>query len=276
MDIQVHRHCKNVPLAAEGSVVAIGSFDGVHKGHQQVLELALNKAKELNLPCIVLTFAPHPRQVLGFESGPWQVSTFRQKVELLNKLGVDALYVIRFTKAYAHTTAESFITETLAQTLHAKHVVVGEDFKFGYKRAGDTALLEAEGEKQGFTVDALSKVVCTEDERYASSRIRKLLLQGDTKAAKEVLGRPFLCIVNLREDDQLNLTASLKRYTALKNGVYWAVIRYTSASGDIFAATIPVVVKENAVFIRPLAEMPDIPEGRHRLEFLETVSEERI
>ena len=170
-------------------VVTIGEFDGVHQGHQRIVSRARQAARELRLPVAVVTFDPHPDEVIRPGSHPPLLATGRRRLQLLAGLGVDAVCVIRFTLEFSRLSAEEFVRTVLAERLHAARVVVGENFRFGHKAAGDVALLAELGEKYDFTVEGVPLV--TEDGvTVSSTSIRALLAGGDVAGAAELLGRP--------------------------------------------------------------------------------------
>lgn len=187
----IYRHTTpdETPLCEEGSVVTIGNFDGVHKGHQAVLQTAISHAKTLGVPLVVLTFEPHPRAVLTPEKAPVQLTTFEEKAALLERYGADAVYAIDFTKAYAATTPEEFVRETLVDTLRAKQVVIGYDFAFGKGRAGNAESLQQMGKSLGYGLTIVPPKEVTKDGLvYSSTEVRKALAEGDFGLAESLLG----------------------------------------------------------------------------------------
>ena len=187
----IYRHTtpEETPLCAKGSVVTIGNFDGVHKGHQAVLQTARSHAKTLGVPTVVLTFEPHPRAVLTPEKAPVQLTTFEEKCALLERYGADAVYAIDFTKAYAATTPEQFVTETLVKTLRAKQVVIGYDFAFGKGRAGNADMLQQLGQKLSYGLTIIPPQEASKGGVvYASTEVRKALANADFELAEALLG----------------------------------------------------------------------------------------
>ena len=170
------------------SVVAIGNFDGVHKGHQAILEHAKEKAVQLDAPLVALTFDPHPREVFTPDNAPLRLTPLHEKAQLLGRYGAEVVYVIPFSHAYAQTTAASFIEDTLVTALKAKHVVVGEDFAFGRNREGDVAVLKSAGQARGFAVDALPLRQQQQGEVYSSTAIRAAIKAGDLQKVRQLLG----------------------------------------------------------------------------------------
>ncbi len=180
---------EDVPDDWGSSVVTLGVFDGVHRGHQQIIARARQAASELRLPLVVVTFDPHPDEVVRPGSHPPFLCTTRRRAELLAGLGADAVCVIKFTYDFSQLGPEEFVRTVLVDRLHAARVVVGEDYVFGHKAAGDVALLAELGEKYDFTVEGLPLV--TEDGvRISSTEIRARLAEGDVAGAAHDLGRP--------------------------------------------------------------------------------------
>lgn len=187
----IFRHIDALPPAARGAVVAIGNFDGVHPGHRALIEAAAGRAKRLGAPLGVLTFEPHPRSVFRPDDPPFRLTPLRAKAHALEALGVEHLYVLHFDRAFAAKTAEVFVREILVAGLAARHLVVGWDFCFGHKRAGNTALLQSLGGELGFGVSAVDPVKSDNGEVYSSSTIRHYLAEGRPAAAARLLGRPW-------------------------------------------------------------------------------------
>lgn len=170
------------------TTVAIGNFDGVHLGHQALLAQCSELADEQAFG--VVSFAPLPVEVLFPQRAQGRVTSTRQRIEELQAQGVDVLWLLRFNLALARQTPSAFIQRVLVDGLKVKHVVVGEDFRFGHQRAGDIDTLRAAGEHNGFTVHAQQAVTDTQD-RISSSRIRAALKSGDVSDAAQMLGRDY-------------------------------------------------------------------------------------
>ena len=183
-----------VPGGWGRSVVTIGVFDGVHRGHQQILGHAVKKAREKGVPAVVVTFDPHPSEVVRPGSHPAVLTEPGRKADLMASLGVDALCVIPFTLDFSRLSAETFVHDILVDTLHASLVVVGENFRFGHKAAGDVALLTRLGRTFGFRVEAAPLVASDPanggETVYSSTYIRSLIAAGNVAAAAAALGRP--------------------------------------------------------------------------------------
>ncbi len=191
MTMLVLRHHNDVPAAARGSVVAIGNFDGVHRGHQAVIAKAGELARRIGAPLAVLTFEPHPRRFFAPELPPFRLTTFRLKARLIEALGVDCLFVLAFDADLAAMSAEGFAKEVLADGFQVRHVVVGDNFAFGHKRAGNVALLQEFGREMGFGVDAMARVSGAGDaaKPFSSTLVRDYIAAGNPTRAALLLGR---------------------------------------------------------------------------------------
>ncbi len=201
--MQVLRHYDDVPEALKRSVVAIGNFDGIHRGHQEVIAKAGRLAHELEGPQAVLTFEPHPRSFFAPDAPPFRLTPFRIKARLIEALGVDLLVALHFDKALSHLSAEDFAHRVLGEGLGARHVVVGENFHFGHKRRGDVSLLRRIGREHGFDVSAISHIRGPGGDPYSSSLIREYLAQGNPTRAALLLGRYFEIEGRVQEGEKL-------------------------------------------------------------------------
>jgi riboflavin kinase/FMN adenylyltransferase len=187
----IFRHTGDLPAAARGAVVVIGNFDGVHRGHQLLLADARRQADLLSAPLAVLTFEPHPRSVFLPDQPPFRLTSLRAKAHALQEAGVDDLFVLHFDRSFSLKPAAAFVLDILVGDLAVRHVVVGWDFCFGHKRAGNAALLKSMGSQHGFGVTAVDPVMNGEGEVYSSSIIRAHLRDGRPAKAAELLGRPW-------------------------------------------------------------------------------------
>ena len=172
------------------SVLAIGNFDGIHLGHQAILRATVERAQALNAVSTALTFDPSPRKVLRPETAPLRLSTNAQRMEWFRALGLEAVVVLPFTLDLARLSPEEFVEQILLRDLHIKAVLVGENFKFGHKQAGDVKLLSQLGAKHGFAVVIVPPVVYR-GEIVSSTIIRREVAEGDVSHAGRLLGRPF-------------------------------------------------------------------------------------
>jgi riboflavin kinase/FMN adenylyltransferase len=178
-----------VPSGWGACVATIGEFDGVHRGHQRLVERAGEIAQARNLPLVVITFDPHPDEVIRPGSHPPLLTTSRRRAELLGGLGADAVLVLPFSLEFSRLSPDEFVRVVLSERLHAAVVVVGENFRFGHKAAGDVALLAQLGEKYDFAAEGVPLLV-VDGVTVSSTYIRECLAAGDVAAAAHVLGRP--------------------------------------------------------------------------------------
>jgi riboflavin kinase / FMN adenylyltransferase len=177
--------------ATSSSVLAIGNFDGVHLGHQALLARLEGKARALDLPASVMTFEPHPRELFSPEQAPARLTSLREKLGLLESLGVDRSYVVHFSRKLSTLSAEEFIEHVLVRGLAVKHLIVGDDFRFGRGRGGDFAMLQQAGIEHGFGVESMHTIDLN-GERVSSSAVRETLAEGDLEHAARLLGRPYI------------------------------------------------------------------------------------
>lgn len=185
--MHVYRGLPHV-LARRPSALAIGNFDGVHTGHQTLLEGVAQAAAERGLIPAVVTFEPHPRERFGI--APARISTLRDKAEAIIACGIERIHMLPFHEALASMPAETFVRRILVEGLQARWITVGEDFRFGSDRSGDVALLQRMGAELGFEL-AVAPTLFHSDARVSSTRIRRALSAGDFYEAELMLGRPY-------------------------------------------------------------------------------------
>jgi riboflavin kinase/FMN adenylyltransferase len=188
--VRVVRLGDGVPLGLDCAVVTIGNFDGVHRGHRELVERVVGRARSTTGAAVVRTFDPHPGRVLAPARAPLSLSTPVQKRELLAALGVDVAAELPFTAAVAALSADDFVRQVLLGEIQARHVIVGETFRFGRGRAGDVPALTRLGVAGGFSVEPVAPVL-EAGKPVSSSRVREALATGDTAAAARLLGRAF-------------------------------------------------------------------------------------
>ena len=189
--IQVFHDLTQVIAAYRGGAIAIGNFDGVHKGHTAVIQAAAAAARGRGVNLGVLTFEPHPRSVLAHNDSPFRLTDWRGKARGLEKLGVDFMAICEFDMDLAALTAEDFVQNVLAEGLGVCHVAVGEDFQFGKDRAGNTGFLLEAGKRHGFDVTSVPAMAGSDGIVFSSSAVRAALGKGDVIRANELLGRPW-------------------------------------------------------------------------------------
>ena len=179
--------------------LTIGNFDGVHRGHQAMLQRLIEAAEDLELPPAVLTFDPHPREFFARENAPARLSSVRGKLEQFAARGISEVYIARFDARLAGLTADQFIERILIERLGTRWVLVGDDFRFGRGRAGDLALLRAKA--SSFSVEAMP-TVSVEGERVSSSAVRAALAKGELEHATRLLGRPYAITGRIAHGDK--------------------------------------------------------------------------
>jgi riboflavin kinase / FMN adenylyltransferase len=170
--------------------LTIGNFDGVHRGHRALVDRVTAKARELDLTSCVLTFEPHPREFFAGAAAPARLTRLRDKLELMAAAGVDRVHVARFEARFAALSAQHFVDEVLVRGLATRWLLVGRDFRFGARRTGDYAALEAAGARHGFEVESMSDVQL-EGVRVSSSAVRAALEAGELAVAERLLGHPY-------------------------------------------------------------------------------------
>ncbi|HET6433050.1 bifunctional riboflavin kinase/FAD synthetase [Dyella sp.] len=202
--IKLSRDVAGPCLAQRGTVVAIGAFDGLHRGHQALLAQVRDRAQELQLDPVVVSFEPLPRAYFSSEPLP-RLSSVREKLLGFDAAGMQHALLLRFNAALAAMSAEAFVHQILEQRLAAREVWVGGDFRFGHRRAGDVALLERMGADGGFVARTMAPVQFDE-QRVSATRVRELLAEGNFAAAAPLLGRPFVIEGKVEYGKQLGRT----------------------------------------------------------------------
>jgi riboflavin kinase/FMN adenylyltransferase len=243
--MQRWRGYEAVPGGWGRAVVTIGVFDGVHKGHQAIIGHAVARARELGVRSVVLTFDPHPAEVVRPGSHPAVLTEPARKAELIESLGADVLCVVPFTPEFSRLPAEAFVHDILVEHLHAALVMVGANFRFGHRAAGDVALLERLGRTFGFGVES-GPLVAAAGTVFSSTYIRSCVDAGDVAAAAAALGRPHRVEGVVVRGDQRGRelgypTANLltHRYAAVPaDGVYAA--RLVRRGGEPLAAAVSI------------------------------------
>jgi len=183
-------HGTNNADIARPTVLTLGVFDGLHLGHQLIMNTVVDRARAIGAVPTVITFEPHPRAVLHPESAPPLLQTFDQKIEALGVLGIEQTIVIHFDQAFANIRAEDFLHDVVVDRLHAKEVYLGRGFFFGHNREGNIELLRRVSNRLGFVADEVPEVRLR-DKRIGSTVIRQLLLDGRVNLARRMLGRPY-------------------------------------------------------------------------------------
>lgn len=188
--MELVRGLHNVDRAARGCVLTIGAFDGIHRGHQEIIRVLRSTAASQRLPATLVSFEPTPREFFARGAPPARLTRFREKYEALRQYGVERFVCLRFDTALRSMSADEFIGDVLVSALGARHVIVGHDFKFGRNMAGNVATLRAAGPAAGFAVTEVPPFEI-DGERVSSSLIRAALDTGDMSRAAHLLGRPY-------------------------------------------------------------------------------------
>lgn len=229
---------KDFPPDLRGGVVAIGNFDGVHRGHQAVLERACTIAATNSVPALVLTFEPHPRTVFRPEQPVYRITPSAMKAILLQAEGFDAVIEQHFDRVFASSSAEDFVRAVLVEGLGISHAVTGFDFHFGKNRQGGPAYLMEAGERLGFAVSLIDAFRDESAQVVSSSRIREMLAEGDVAGAAGLLGYRYTVAAPVIRGKELGRTLGyptanmiLPPETALRHGIY--AVRLRRPNGDL-------------------------------------------
>lgn len=267
------------------TVVTIGTFDGVHIGHQKILERLVHSAQEGNLESVILTFFPHPRMVLQKDTGIKLINTIDERKEILSKSGVDHLVIHPFTQEFSRLTAEEFVRDILVKNLKAKKIIIGYDHRFGRNRTADISVLREFGAQYGFEVEEISKQDI-EEVAVSSTKIRRALLSGEVQKANKYLSYPFSLSGTVVKGKGLGKefefpTANLsirEDYKLIpKSGVY--VVRSTIEGLEVFGmmniGTNPTVGGTDRTIETHFFDLDEDLYGRHlTLELLTRIRDE--
>lgn len=220
------RGVHNLRSLHRGCVATLGSFDGVHLGHQAILKQLVDISKQKKLPSVVIVFEPQPQEFFLADKAPARLMRLREKIQALLSQGVDRVLCLAFNAHLRSLSANDFIEQVLIQGIDVKHVVIGDDFRFGCDRKGNFALLESVGKQKGFSVTD-TVTVELDGERISSTRIRQCLEEGNFVAAEKLLGKPYSISGRVAYGQQLGRqlgvpTANihLRRYRSPLQGVF--------------------------------------------------------
>ncbi len=220
----------NLRSRHRGCVLTIGNFDGVHRGHRQLIDALCEKAKALGVPSMLMTFEPQPREFFAGTKLPARLTRFREKVYLLDQTPLDRLLCLPFNERTANIEADWFAKDFVVDQVGAKHLVIGDDFRFGRGREGDFALFERYGQIHGYSVSAMSTLLQGEA-RISSTLIRETLAAGNFTAAANLLGHEYFImgrvVYGRQLGRQLNVPTAnirLQRYRAALEGVYCVTV----------------------------------------------------
>jgi riboflavin kinase/FMN adenylyltransferase len=246
-------------LVADGSVATIGSYDGLHRGHQELLRHVLEYGKANGLPCIVMSFEPTPKEFFSQERPPARLMRFREKFEALADFGVDVFFCPRFDEAMKNIGAETFIRRILIHAMNVRHLVIGDDFRFAQDRAGHLQMLQRAGKALGFSVEEMPSVIVA-DERVSSTAIRKALWDGDLERAEQLLGKTYRMSGKIVEGKQLGRTlgyptanVNLDRLQSAVMGIF--AVRVSGAGWGPLDAVANVGTRPTFDGTKPLLEV---------------------
>lgn len=228
------RGLHNLRPAHRGCVATIGSFDGVHLGHQAILRQLIETARARHLPAVAVVFEPQPHEFFSAEKAPARLTRLREKVNALWAAGVDRVVCLHFNQGLRSLSAEAFVQHVLVDGLGIKHLVVGDDFRFGCDRRGDFALLKTKGEELGFGVSDTHTLEIN-GERVSSTRIRQLLEAGDFAQAEKLLGKEYSIHGRVVYGKQLGrqlgvptANVDLRRFRSPLHGVFAVTVRFAN------------------------------------------------
>ncbi len=272
----------------KGGIVTVGNFDGVHLGHQKMLRDVAERAHDLDVPSVVVTFDPHPLKVLRPEEAPKMIQTLRQREEAIEACGIDALLIIPFTRDFSLTPAETFVRELLLKRLAAREVHVGERFTFGHQKGGNLALLTRVGAEGGMSVVGIADVTDGQT-RISSTRIRQVVASGDVVLAARLLGRPYAMDGFVAKGDRMGRKLGFPTINLMPenellplDGVYVSTMFLPSFERTFGCVTNigrrPTVYEDYATTIESyvLDFSSDVYGEKIRLAFLGRLREERV
>ncbi|MDM8558207.1 bifunctional riboflavin kinase/FAD synthetase [Candidatus Parabeggiatoa sp. HSG14] len=242
----------------QGCVATIGNFDGVHLGHQTVLQQLSAKAKDLQLSAVVIIFEPQPQEFFAPNIAPARLTRLREKLMAMHRYGMNRVLCLCFNNQFATLSAQAFIQQVLVKGLQIQHLVVGDDFRFGQEREGDFAALQQAGKEYGFTIESQHTFLLG-GERVSSTRVRQALEQGDMNSAYELLGRPYTLCGRIRYGQQLGRTIGFPTANIFLH-------RQVSPFHGVFAVTLHGVTKKPLAGVANLGTRPTLNDSQLLLE----------
>lgn len=256
--MKIHYYTKNFD-ALKDTVLTVGSFDGLHLGHAEILDKMVSEAKRKGLQTCLITFNPHPREILKKSGSIDLLTSKKQKIDLLEKAGLEHLVVVPFNIEFANISASEYVEQFLVPRFHPRVIIIGHDHRFGKDQKGDVSLLRNIGSKWGFEVEEM-KPKCIEGEIISSTKIRKLLKAGDVQKAQSMLGRPFEISGKVIHGQKLgrslgfptaNLLLEDEKQILPKLGIYAvkAKINHSTFGGMLYIGYRPTVTDTRALSI---------------------------
>lgn len=245
----------------KGCVLTIGNFDGVHRGHQKLIEYLREQSQRLQLPTMLMTFEPQPREFFAGSMLPARLTRFREKVQLLQSSGLDRLLCMPFNEKTAQIPASWFAQDFMTDKVGAKYVVIGDDFRFGHGREGDFQLLQRAGAKFGYEVSSVNTVL-QGSERISSTLVRATLAEGDFSQATELLGHEYFIMGRVVYGRQLGrqlgvptANVKLQRYRAALEGVYCVTVEGVTDGDNALTGIANIGVRPTVDGKEPLLEV---------------------
>ena len=278
------RGLHNLHSPDEKSVVTIGSFDGVHIGHQAILRQVKEASQRLQIPSVAMTFEPQPREYFSAERAPARLMRLREKIETLLSLGVDRVVCLQFNRQLRNLSAADFVEQVLVRGLAVKYLIVGDDFHFGCDRSGDFAMLHQQGKLYGFEVQDTATVEA-DSRRVSSTLVREVVGQADFARAAQLLGRPFAISGVVGYGQQLGrelgfptANVQLNRFSAPLSGVFAVRV---NVAGTLYCGAANVGLRPTVGdLVKPVLEVHlldfagDLYGQRISVEFLRKIREE--
>lgn len=283
--MELIRYSYNLKSHHHGCVATIGNYDGVHLGHQAVIRQLKRSAEVMNLPATVITFEPHPLEYFGSDRAPTRLTSFREKLEMLEQQGVDRVLCLRFQQSLADLSAEQFVKQILVNDLGVKRLIIGDDFKFGKGREGDFHTLEEFGKELDFDVIP-TETHMLDGYRVSSSIIREKLSSSDFEEAQLLLGRYFSIsgrvVHGAKRGRELGFpTANIdlnKRYVPLR-GVFAVSIKGASDTTQLGVANLgtrPVFDEKKLLLETHIFDFNEMIYGKHiKVEFFKRLRDEK-
>jgi riboflavin kinase/FMN adenylyltransferase len=236
--MQLVRGLHNIKSPGQGTVLTIGNFDGVHRGHQAILDRLIESAKEHDLPSTVMFFEPHPEEVFQGDNAPARLSRCREKVMYFKDYGIDQVIAVKFNQQFSQMSAERFLKELLIEQLGVKYLIVGDDFHFGHKRQGNFAFLKQHAEELGFGLEQ-TPTLSDAEMRISSTSVRNALANNDLALAEHLLGRPYEMTGKVIHGDKRGRTIGFPTANVLMHrkksplsGVYAVRVKLPDSAGD--------------------------------------------